>query len=568
MTSMGGSEHSPRQPPNFSSYGLHSTGGRFNFDTYEIDARFLNDPVFVFHEQEHNGFVRGTVFGWVQHVAEILQRDTRSRHLETFKWTLWQASEKTHERGATFCSIKAFSPDRHGELISMLPDLYRDWYQDMANTIDRIFVSSYMQYALGKAITNHALNAGLHTLLASLQDSIQLRDLSLSPDYSPDMRWDQIVDAISSHGLSMFAQRTYVVTNAHREGIGLALNGPIDAEETWSALNSADATALDECVYRALLEVLREVAASVSTVEPERFEEAQREAAAALGRLTGNNFEVRRAGVSETAGTQADLKSGIRNDQALDIDRIYRLTQGDLPAHWLSGDGPRRAVSMFGVGDLDSSEWLVELGRDESVRLVRTSHKDYSEVLAMRARLALLGSPIAELPTMARINDPQQFNNIYSQLASFFMIRLQDGFLDLMSHNIHWYMAGDLKGWWHELRQYGPMRVLPLVPLPMAVQENAKPFQSKEEVHRSLESLKDRPFGDSNSLISGERSFLVCEFDHLIGRFVRAFPPYAMTSFFNTIGDEFELFALSDRESIADGVLSLFSLADLVWPTL
>jgi hypothetical protein len=220
MTSTGGSEHGQRQPPDFSSYGLHSTGGRFNFDSYEIDAQFLNDPVFVFHEQEHNGFVRGTIFGWVQHVAEILHRDTRSRDLAAFKWTLWQASEKTHERGATFCSIKAFSTDRHGELISVSPDSYRDLYQDMAGIVDRVFDSSYMQYVLGKAITNHALNAGLHTLLAGLQNSMQLRDLSLSSDYSPDMRWDQIVDAINSHGLSVFAQRTYVMTDTHCESIG------------------------------------------------------------------------------------------------------------------------------------------------------------------------------------------------------------------------------------------------------------------------------------------------------------------------------------------------------------
>src|SRR5262249_35128424 len=161
---------------------------------------------------------------------------------------------------------------QHREFVSMLPDSYRGFYEDMAAVVDQVFASSYMQYAFGKAITNHALNSDLHTLLVGLQSSMQLRDLRLTADHAPDIRWHQIIDAVRTVGLSEFARRTYVVTDACRESIGLVLNGPVDEEETWSVLNAADATALDECVYRALLVVLREVAAPVLTIEPERFE--------------------------------------------------------------------------------------------------------------------------------------------------------------------------------------------------------------------------------------------------------------------------------------------------------
>ena len=224
MTSVGGSEQ--HRPPDFAGYGLHSTGGRFNFETYEIDSRFINNPLFAFHEQEHNGFVRGTIFGWVQHTAELLHRDTGSRDMASFKWTLWQASQSTHERGATFCSIKAFPAEQQRELVSELPEAYRSFYQDMAGVVDQVFASSYMQYAFGKAIINRALDPCLHTLIIKLEDSAQLRELRLPADYSPDMRWQQIIDVITTTGLSEFARRTYVVTDAYCKSLGFGAGRP------------------------------------------------------------------------------------------------------------------------------------------------------------------------------------------------------------------------------------------------------------------------------------------------------------------------------------------------------
>jgi hypothetical protein len=567
MASLGGSEHQHRQPPDFSIYALHSTGGRFDFETYEIDSGFVDDPIFVFHEMEHNGFVRGTIFGWVQHTAEFLHRDAGSRDLASFKWTLWQASEETHERGATFCSIKAFPLDQHRGLINALPDSYRGLYEDMAAVVDQVFTSSYMQYALGKAITNHALNPRLQTLLGKLQDSTQLRDLRLPDDYTPDMRWHRIIDAISIVGLSEFARRTYVITETHRERIGLALNGPVNDEETWSALSLGDATALDGCVSRALRAVLREMAASVDTIEPERFEDAQREATATLGRLMGRSVALQQGTKSETAAILANLKAGIRNDQIVDTGRIYKLPSGDLSRYWFSGGGPRKAVSIRNIDELDGSEWLVELTAGEVTGLARASYEDYREVLAIRRQLALAGSPIPELSTMIRLDDPRQFVDVYNQLAPFFVVELKGGFLaDLASRNLHWYMAGDLREWWRELRQYRPMRYLPIVPLPAAMLKNASPVQSKEDAIRSRESIEGRSLGDPAYFpMQGGRNLIICEFDRLAGRFVRALPSYAITSFDDMVGNEFELFALSDREAIFENVWSLFNIAGQIW---
>ena len=348
------------------------------------------------------------------------------------------------------------------------------------------------------------------------------------------------------------------------------LEGPVDKEETWSALSTSNATELDNCVYQALLKVpMKEVTAPIRAIEPEQFEEAQREATAALARLVGKTVTARKASAVDTARTLADLKAGIRNDQTIDSHRLYRLPSGDLSKYWLSGNGPLKAISMLGIDDLASSEWLLELATGEVTALARASYVDYKKVLTMRAQLALAGPPIPELPTMARIDDLRRFGDVYNELASFFKVELQDSFLDLLSHNLHWYIAGDLRAWWQELREYGPMRVLPLVPLPTSALTNWKPIQSKEEAYRLLELAESRSVDDAHShSVSGGKSLFVCEFDRLVGRFVHAFPPYAIGSFFDVIGRDFELFALDERDDVAEGVWSLLALAERVWATL
>ena len=68
-----------------------------------------------------------------------------------------------------------------------------------------------------------------------------------------------------------------------------------------------------------------------------------------------------------------------------------------------------------------------------------------------------------------------------------------------------------------ELRQFGPMRILPIVPFPAEILKKMKPFQSKEEAIRFEESLEglflNDPFFSSRY---GGRNLIVCEFDRLI----------------------------------------------------
>lgn len=560
-----------RETPDFSGYGLHSSGGRFDFNTYEIDARFVENPLFVAHEQEHNGFVRGTVFGYVQRTAELLHRAATAgevaRDFARVKWALWQASSRTHERGATYCSIKAQPSERHAEIVAALPEPYRRFYDEVAAIADKVFASSFTQYAFGKAITNHALNAPLQELLVDLVSSAQLREVELTAEYAPDARWGLLVDALAGFGPASLAKRVSALTEDRCGSAGLELPGAVDDEETWLSLTLEQATALDACLYPALREAVAEVCVEVAAVAPEDFDSAQQAAAAALGRLAGTTVEAARA--PRSARAEADLRAKIRNEVTLDAGRVVQLEPGELIRHWSSGTGPRFAIRMPSGDVEDRAEWIVALTADDVTALARASDADFQRVLAMRARLASIGSPVPELPTLARIAAPEDLPDAYNALAPFFGVELDDGFLDLGSGDLHWYMGGNLREWWEELRGFGRIRVLPTVPRPAwdALADRG-PIHSVDDARRLRDDVEALRLDDAvfSDLPSG-RSLLICQAEGLLGRFIRALPSLAMSSLSELIGDDFDVVPVEEREAISASAWRLFALAERVWPS-
>lgn len=561
-----------RETPDLSGYGLHSSGGRFDFETYQIDAKFVDDPLFVAHEQEHNGFVRGTVFGCVQRTAELLHRAATApevaRDLAHFKWTLWQASYRTHERGATYCSVKAQPAEMHLEIVAALPELYRRFHDEVATIADEVFASSYTQYAFGKVITNRSLDAPMHELLIDLPSSRQLRDVELTSEYAPDQRWGLLVDALVGFGPASLAKRVSAVTERRCANLGLELPGVVDDEETWLFLTLEQASVLDACLYESLLEVVAEVSVEVPAVATEDFERAQRDAAAALVRLTGTTGRWTHDRLSGRA--EADLRAEIRNELMLDGRRIVQLKPGELIRHFNSGTGPRYALSMPSEDLEHGTEWIVALSAHDVTALAKTSARDFQSVLATRARLGGTGSPVPQLPTLARIPAPKHLPAVYNELARFFMLELGDGFLDLGSADLHWYMGGDLREWWEQLRSFGAVRVLPMVPHTVwnsvAAQE---PIHSAADVRRRLDAnetlrLKHPLF----SALPGGRSLLVCQTQALVGSFIRALPGVAMSSIVELMGNDFDVVPVEERESVGTSAWRLFALAERVWPTI
>jgi hypothetical protein len=252
------------------------------------------------------------------------------------------------------------------------------------------------------------------------------------------------------------------------------------------------------------------------------------------------------------------------------MDRIHRLRPGELERYWRTGNAPKYAISTHDVADLERAEWLVALEMDEGTVLARVAHMDLQAVLHMRVQLALLGSPIPELPTLVRIRGPQYFADLYNALASFFMTELDQALLDLTSHNLHWYMAGDLSVWWRWIRNYGTVHVLPVLSQSAwNALTGGRSIYSPAETRRRLAQVGAQVMDEDpkTSNLADDKGVLLCRTDHLVGSFIRALPFGAMPSISDLIGDHFDLFAVEERKVIGQNAWRLFGLAERVWPS-
>jgi hypothetical protein len=207
---------------------------------------------------------------------------------------------------------------------------------------------------------------------------------------------------------------------------------------------------------------------------------------------------------------------------------------------------------------------------DEGTVLARVAHMDLQAVLHMRVQLALLGSPIPELPTLVRIRGPQHFADVYNALASFFMMELDQGLLDLTSHNLHWYMAGDLRVWWRRIRNYGTVHVLSVLPPPAwNALTGGRSIYSPAEARRRLAQVGAQVIDEDpkTSNLADSKGLLICRTDHLVGSFIRALPVGVMPSIPDLIGHDFDLFAVEERKVIGQNAWRLFGLAERIWPS-
>jgi hypothetical protein len=553
-------------PTDFSGYGLHSTGGRYDFDTYEIDSSVIGEPLFEAHEREHNGFTRGTIFGWMQLTAIGLYRQTRNPDMGQFKDALLDVSRLTHERGATYCSVKAQHISRHQELITLLPNTYRALYDDVAAIADKAFASSYGQYMYGKVLINHALDAPLHTRLLALRSADQLRDSTIIGEHAPDKRWDLIANTLRQVRVSDFSRRARALTLTNCERAGLAIPDVIDDEEAWSSLPLDESLALESCLYDALRDLIKELCTQVPTVRAEDFDSAQHDVSLALGKLVGITLNMRKD--SEAASLLVDMRARILNDQALDMNQIPRL-EGRVPADLHSvGTWPRHGISLGVPGP--ETEWVVSFPTEETMALARVADGDLRRLLEFRARLALIGSPIPSFQAAVQVDGPNQLTDAYNAVTPLFMIPLdEEQLLDLGSDDLYWYMAGDLQEWWRELSKYGEIRILPIVTFATEPPDWLEAVESVEDSLHSLHEFDSYPLNHpAFSVRTSGIDWLLCRVDRFAGNFIRALPSNAMSSLQLLIGTDFRLFQTEERESIVDRSSSLLGLIRRVWPLL
>jgi hypothetical protein len=380
-------------------YRPPSSGGTFNFQSYELSHETLGEPLYAQHEREHSGFARGTIYGVVQVAAESLYAETASRDLARFKWVLFRSSLDTHERGATYCSIKWFPASEQNRLLSLLPPSYLAAYSDVADLVDATFASTYTQYSLAKTLVNRALNSPMQELLCQPQSSIRLGEFNVPPDFSPNDRWGRLADSVRAAGPESIAKRILELLQSKIAAEGFVLRGSVDDDATWLALTAAAAETLDHWLHDAVEAIVGAIAEDVRAVPSQEYDAISAAVVEAISRAAGRPTRAIHGPTSPT--TPADWAAQISNPNAVDGRNAPELRGEEVLAWFDSGSGAVSAVVTAADASRERAEWLLaaDIGKEMLVR--RCRHADVINALQVRLHRAHVGMPIRKVGIFA-----------------------------------------------------------------------------------------------------------------------------------------------------------------------
>lgn len=154
-----------------------------------------------------------------------------------------QHAALAHETIATYCAIKQDDTDDHQTAIKSLSAKYQEWYRSLADPIDAVFQSSYLQYLVGWQIAELCFTSPFPTRLAA---SDSQTEVGLHDQERPNWRLRCILERLTQPLLSKLLADLEETTTM-----------PIQSEEAWKKLPPAAQQELD----RYLSQVIRRWAA-------------------------------------------------------------------------------------------------------------------------------------------------------------------------------------------------------------------------------------------------------------------------------------------------------------------
>jgi hypothetical protein len=143
-----------------------------------------------------------------------------------------------HESVATYCSIKIDAPGAQAAAIDALSAPYRVWYDGLAERIDAVFASSYVQYLIGWFLAELSFSTSFSS---RLPDVPLTAPIGLLDSERPDRRFAAVLERLTPGALqSLLAELTSTAT----------IN--IQSEAAWDSLPLVDRKILESKVSAAI----------------------------------------------------------------------------------------------------------------------------------------------------------------------------------------------------------------------------------------------------------------------------------------------------------------------------
>lgn len=230
----------------FQETGYHDLMKWGTSDIYHAYSRFAG-----LHESLHDEFLTSTPFGAVQQAFVRLQKLSDRKYViqQAKAWSkeLMRQSAETHERAATYLSIKMFSPEKQQQLETCLHPTYKGLFKDLQDIIDPIFKSSYIQYHVGYAFCEVCFASKIAERLSE-QDFIC--QPQIMPDEAPNKRFDLLSKRFTEKLLGKLLEHIITILDQSRADLQLPSDFSAQSEVSWVELSHNTAITVDRFIAR------------------------------------------------------------------------------------------------------------------------------------------------------------------------------------------------------------------------------------------------------------------------------------------------------------------------------
>jgi hypothetical protein len=161
--------------------------GSHDLDRPSIAGHSINEMIVAQHELHHDIALTETNFGFIQSTFRRVHATPASQRVRESigDWTdhFLDHSRITHEALATYLSIKQQPYQVCPSLVDQLPEEYRDYYRRLADLIDAILPSTFLQFMVGKIVIEICFSSRLiEKMLSWIPEQPPLLDDVDSPD--------------------------------------------------------------------------------------------------------------------------------------------------------------------------------------------------------------------------------------------------------------------------------------------------------------------------------------------------------------------------------------------------
>ena len=154
-------------------------------------------------------------------------------------------SAETHERAATYLSIKMFSPEKQQQLEMCLHPTYKGLFKDLHDIIDPIFKSSYIQYHVGYAFCEVCFASKIAERLSE-QDFIS--QPQIMPDEAPNKRFNLLLKRFTEKLLGKLLEHIITTLDQSRAYLQLPSDFSVQSEVSWAKLSHNTAIKVDRFI--------------------------------------------------------------------------------------------------------------------------------------------------------------------------------------------------------------------------------------------------------------------------------------------------------------------------------